>query len=698
MPEIPPRPASLVLDERQEAVVQWRVGAALVAAAAGAGKTAVLTERTAALLADGVLPESILLLAYNKDAAETLRKRIAARAGSLLGPRVQVYTFHAFGFAILREWFPQEMRTVRVDDGRRCWQIARSAMEGAGLTGDVSAFVNLSAALREKLVDVFDNDLTEIEAHTGVGRDGAGRILMFLRALQMSKFSQGLIDYADMVYTVARLIRQGSPIAARLRGRYKHVMVDEAQDLSPARYALAGAVGFSADSFVFVADPRQSINGFSGVDPHCIEDAATRSALLTLPVNRRSTRAIVEFGNAIARGRPWHLGGDAEAAPDAPDGSPVRTWETHTPEDEARAVVGSVQAWLDGGGTLEDGSGNARFACLVRTNAQAATLERHFFQAKIPCRVRGAKGGIWTTAQGREFLAYLYAAADKAHPALAQVANKPNRWIKRTAIDDAVTKAGGGSLITALAGAGQRASKLAEELLELGALDWRARCMAIARLFATDDRERILAQERKQGFALDDREADDGGMEMYSALALLAAGAGSLEEIEKQIGALAKASKGKAAVVISTCHSSKGQEWDTVFVCGMGENLFPHRKNSDIDEERRLFYVAATRAKRELVVSVGAPKPSFFLYDCGALTRSKGVVRRAGKNAGAAAGVVHRRKPQAVEPTDLSPDEMELVQAGRVTDAARAVVRRLKIDLPAANRLILAAAEAVGEG
>lgn len=247
--------------------------------------------------------------------------------------------------------------------------------------------------------------------------------------------------------------------------------------------------------------------------------------------------------------------------------------------------------------------GKANYAALVRTNAQAADLECSFHARGLPCRILGSEGGVWCTTPGRELLAYLRGAEGHPHKDLVKVGNKPKRYLKRVIMESAIRQKAG--FLDALsADRSKGARQFADDLRWLGQMEWADRVKA-ARNFLLKD-----LQERGGGGSTD---PDDDKVATYCHLAEAATVLGSLEAIDAQIERMKKVKKQDPAVEISTMHRSKGAEWHTVFVCGAAVGLIPHQKARDIEEEKRLFYVAVTRGQAVVVVSVGGAEPSPFV-------------------------------------------------------------------------------------
>jgi DNA helicase-2/ATP-dependent DNA helicase PcrA len=634
---------TLKLDEHQQRVVNWRTGEALVAAAAGSGKSTVLVERTAALIREGTPPETILSLVYNRSAAEGLRQRLTARLGSSFGPRVHAATFHSWAYSLVREWWPGQFgqnRTVGIDEGPSTLTLGLAAVNAAGLDSgvEIKDLVKLSELAREALIDIAAEDAVQrfIELPVDLNESSAKAGVAFARAYQQEKARRGVIDFADMLYLVNRVISYGGARAKALQMRYQHVQVDESQDVNPARLCIAEFLGAGARSLVWVGDFRQTIYSFTGSRPDLLKSKIAdlgeqvisehvgrvisgRATLLTLPVNRRSTKSIVEAGNQIADGRDWNVGGACQASSDVP-AEKVHIWHTSGSGEEADAVAQEIEARTRGSGNVEayDGvplanaGGKANYCCLVRTNAQAAGLECSFMLRNMPCRVLGANGGVWSTTVGKELLAYLRAASGRVDKDILKVANKPSRYVKRAIVENALSIAGTdfNVFIAALENAGQKgARQLKLDLSLLAALPWNERVEESVRFLQRDLRERASESAIE--------EPDDDKSAACKALGDVAVQMGSVEAIDAQIAKMKRVKDRDPAVEICTMHKSKGAEWHTVFTCGVAKGILPHMKARDLEEERRLFYVAVTRAQHVAVISVGGSEPSPFLESLG---------------------------------------------------------------------------------
>lgn len=615
-------PSTVTLDTFQQAVVDWKAGCALVAAGAGSGKTTTLIERIAALIGQGALPESILLLVYNRKAADDMKKKLSDRLGSGVAERVGAFTFHGWGQRLLRKWgHPSADVVLGADDESPSpYPLAQGVLRDMNVQGEVDGYLAASNFIREALIDLAANDSIDRIAELRVAEGNlklAKELRDFTVRYQQAKAQKGAIDFADMLAVIGNEIQRGTQRAQALTNLYAHVMVDEAQDANVARNVIAWHLGTGAKTLVVVGDLRQSIYGFTGARPDLFKGLLDKGAtLLTMPVNRRSTAAIVAAGNAVAEGRDWNLGGACSPKPDAEAGEPVQFWTCD--EGQGAQIAAEIQARVAAGLPLTDGEGRPNYACLVRTNAGGASLEAGLTARGLPVRVLGSHGGVWATTAGRHFYAYLAAAEDRAVNGLAAIANRPLRYIKGEITKPLVVSCKDGGLVGALRATYNRgALRLATDLERLAGMEWAERCEEVADFLITDLKERAAEAGEVAGKAV---HPDEDKEKAYEALASAAVAAGSLAAIDAQVAAMKKVKATDPAVEISTCHKAKGAEWTVVFATGMEEGVFPHAMAEDVEEERRLFYVAVTRAKKACIVTCAANPSEFFTDLQSALT------------------------------------------------------------------------------
>lgn len=560
----------IVLDKYQEAVANHTHGSAGVSAVAGAGKTAVLVERTKRLLA--TKPDRpVLLLAFNKDAATTLEDRLGRPANC------EIRTYHAFGKSLLDEWYGMNWRLRALVESPV--SLVGQAMRRVQMKGDAMLYEALLRLAKERNVDLeAPNGSAQVRAALpGIQYETAEDVVRIARAYEAMKDEQRLMDYADMLYRVVRAIRVGGPHIERLKSRYSHVMGDEAQDGSPARWLIFRHVGKGAQSILAVGDAEQSINGFAGADrKEFLSFLNTAQHRYQLPVIRRSTRAIVDLANRVRTGDRALARDDAEigAVP------------------QVRGFV-SIAEELDHVAEAARGLLPAQVAVVTRTNGYAAAAQLALARAGVPARVRGGTGA-WGSDVGKMFLTYLQAAEGKTVPSKCRrIANRPKRYVRTEDLNNSPTF---GDLRLTQSGA-----KFADDIQYLSGCSFADRARQVkAWLTPEEDALEVDASN-------DDAQALDGLL--ADALAR-----GSIREIEDASRREASVPL-SGSVEVSTVHKFKGDEADHVFVVGVHDKHWPHATMMEdaegVQEELRILYVAVTRAKTTLHVS-GAGRSQFL--------------------------------------------------------------------------------------
>lgn len=588
------------------------------------GKSTLLVERTAALLDEGEVPESLLLLVYNRSAADLLRQRLGQRVGPGAA-RLGIYTFHAWAFALLRCWYPGRFVPGKIlggSDGPHPAKVAIPLVESLKL--DVEWGGGLKCAERvAELLRAPDASAVAEAMGWEVPEGGPDPALLqrtdpyvkFCLAFSEAKRKQGLIDFTDMLCEVASSVwyQPEQPHVSALRNMYRHVMVDEAQDANLPRMIISRWLGQGGSSLLVVGDLRQSISRYAGAKPSIFLDLANTPGvtLLPLPVNRRSAQRIVEAANEVADGQSWNLGGATLPREGAPPGEPLQVWESSTPAEESRDVVADIRRRVRDGLPLEV-EGAPSYCVLARTNAMLVELEYAFVSQEVPVRVSGSPGGLLSTEAGSDLLTYLEGAEGIPTFGLVRVANRPKRYAKKadvgSVIEEAVAREKVGkppetiaSLRSAKSGG---VARLGADLLRLSGLPWNARALQAARWLGLDDEDEVEGGE--------DRRA------AIEALLHLVQRLGSLAAIYAYKREVAKGEK-QPAVELSTIHAAKGREWPVVYVTGVRSGKLPHKRCTspdDLEEERRLLYVAVTRARDACILSTGG-SPSRFLADVG---------------------------------------------------------------------------------
>jgi len=614
------------LNEPQLAAVTLPPQHALILAGAGSGKTRVLTTRIAWLIATGqTSPQGILAVTFTNKAA----KEMLARLSAMLPINIKgmwVGTFHGLCNRMLRAHYrdaglPQLFQILDAAD-----QLAAVKRLLKSLNVDdekfpsreLTWFINAQkeAGLRSSAVEAWD----------GFARK---RVELYA-AYEAQCQKEGVVDFAELLLRCYELLERNAPIRRHYQERFRHILVDEFQDTNKLQYRwlklLAGynersahkvsppaREGLGEGGCLFcVGDDDQSIYAFRGADVGNMRDFEREfrvGNLIRLEQNYRSHGNILDAANAIIQNNPARLGKNLWTAAGA--GEPIRVFGAYSDLDEARFIVEEVKALCN------DGHARSQIALLYRSNAQSRALEHALFNAGISYRVYGGLR-FFERAEIKHALAYLRLIANPDDDtAFARVVNFPARGIGARTLEQLAdaAKAQGTSLHAAILGlAGAGGAKLAAfaELL--------ARMKEAAQLPLPELVEHVLdlsglrthyqnekeGQERlanldelvsaASGFVAEEGSASAEGELSADLIAFLAHAA--LEAGEHQAG------EGEDALQLMTMHSAKGLEFDVVFICGLEEGLFPHEnsivEDKGLEEERRLMYVAVTRARQRL--------------------------------------------------------------------------------------------------
>jgi DNA helicase-2/ATP-dependent DNA helicase PcrA len=606
------------LNPEQLAAVTLPHASALILAGAGSGKTRVLTTRIAWLLATGqASPSSVLAVTFtNKAAREMLTRLSALTPVSTRG--MWVGTFHGLCNRMLRAHhrdagLPPLFQIMDMQDQlaliKRLYK-THGIDDGRFPARQLQALINASKEEGSRP--------NAVEAHDEFTRRQVEHYALYEAACRR----EGAVDFPELLLRSYELLSGHDMLREHYRRRFSHILVDEFQDTNALQYRwlrlLAGP-----DTAVFaVGDDDQSIYAFRGANianmQHFERDFGTPAApvkLVKLEQNYRSHRHILDAANALIKHNRQRLGKNLWTS-DA-HGEPVRAFFAPSDVDEAAFVVDVVKSLVD------DGVSPAAIAVLYRSNAQSRVIEHALFNAGMPYRVYGGMR-FFERAEIKHALAYLrLVAAPDDDGAFLRVVNFPPRGVGVRSLEalQERARATGASLwqtacgtpVTGRAGASMSAFvKLVESMRQLtsglGLAETVGRVVDASRLLAC--------------YA-----AEKGGEERVDNLRELVSAAESfVREAEREIGDEApdalmaflahaaleagetQAAEGAAALQLMTVHSAKGLEFHTVFVTGLEEGLFPHENSlsefDGVEEERRLAYVAVTRARRRLYLTL----------------------------------------------------------------------------------------------
>ncbi|MDM4761424.1 3'-5' exonuclease [Galbitalea sp. SE-J8] len=657
------------LNERQLEAVTYRGRALLIVAGAGSGKTSVLTRRIASLLRNReAWPSQILAITFTNKAAAEMRERIGALVGRENADGMWISTFHSACVRILR----REAEVFGMRSGFTIYDTADSRALIKRIVKELDAdTMGLSVAGVAGRISRIKNELGDVDTTARQVNSRDPKDVAFLEIFR--RYTEGLrranaMDFDDLIGETVHLFRAFPKTAALYQRRFRHVFVDEYQDTNAAQYALIRELvtGVRADdvppdtrtalepdgsiapaTLTVVGDSDQSIYAFRGADIRNITDFEKdfpAAHVVLLEQNYRSTQNILDAANAVIAGNFDRK--DKNLFTTIGAGEPIVGFTGYTAYDEAQFVADEIDA------LHARGIAYSAMAIFVRTNAQSRALEDILIRSGIPYRFPGGTK-FYDRAEIKDMMGYLIQVANPADDlALRRIMNSPKRGIgpATEAALQAYADRTGVTLRDALTDAAQLGlgPKVTRAITDLGALldtvtdlaapvgvDGVPRRPAppaeilqrlvegsgyVKALRATGDAqdearaenvEELLALTKEYG-----RRNPDGTLvEFLTEVALVAAA----DEIEDESG----------TVTLMTLHTAKGLEYDTVFLTGVEEELLPHRMSANepggVAEERRLFYVGITRARRRLYLSlamsraqfgdIGASAPSRFLQE-----------------------------------------------------------------------------------
>jgi DNA helicase-2/ATP-dependent DNA helicase PcrA len=602
------------LNDAQRQAVGSPLAPALVLAGAGSGKTRVLVHRVAWLIqVEGASPNSILAVTFTNKAAAEMRGRIETLLG-IPGGALWIGTFHGLAHRLLRlHWreagLAQSFQILDSEDQARLLRKVLKAMnldEARWVPREILWFINAQKDEGFRAKQLKDN-----------GDPTRRQLIAIYQAYEEACRRAGVVDFAELLLRAYELWRDNPGLLQHYQARFRHVLVDEFQDTNAIQYKwltlLAGPQGLP----FAVGDDDQSIYRWRGARVENLNQfrrdypAAT---LYKLEQNYRSTGTILKAANALIANNAGRLGKNLWTSGE--DGERVKVYAAFNERDEADFVVNRIRDWVDRGGTRRE------VAVLYRSNAQSRVFEEAFLNARMPYRVYGGLR-FFERAEIKDALAYLRLVASRADDtSFERVVNLPTRGIGAKTLDtlrDTARSTGTSLWMAATAavqgGLAQRAAQALQGFL--GLIERLSQEVAGLELHSQVDHV-IHTSGLIEHFKKERGERGEGRVENLLELVSAAKGFSPDGETDMQplesflAHAVLESGEGQAdayadCVQMMTLHTAKGLEFPVVFLAGMEDGLFPHQRSiadlASLEEERRLCYVGATRAMRQLYVT-----------------------------------------------------------------------------------------------
>ena len=587
------------LNKEQKKAILYNEGPLLILAGAGSGKTKVLTTKIAYLIKEkGISPYEILAITFTNKAAKEMKERVE----NLIGEEarfIQISTFHSFGLRLLREnckdlGYEPNFVIMDSDDSL---VIVKKIMKD--LNYDIKQFS--PKAVKNKISSCKNELMTPNDYEKYVAGDFDQVILDVYRKYEEKLKISNAVDFDDLLLLPIKLFRKHKDILEMYQNRYKYILIDEYQDTNEAQYILSKMISAKYKNICVVGDADQAIYGFRGANYKNIlnfEKDYPNALSIKLEQNYRSTKNILDAANCVIRNNQsrkeknlWSTKGDGEK---------VTYYRAYDQLDEAHQVASFIKKIQDSGKSL------SQVAILYRTNAQSRVMEEELLKDSIPYHIVGGLS-FYSRKEIKDLLAYLKLIYnEKDDVSLLRVINTPKRGIGLKTIQALQTRAdiNNSSLFEAIDGGKEQSfkdlilslKKVAETVSLTELIDKVLDASGIRRELEAE--KSIEAEVRLENL----KEFKSITKAFEERLGLV-----SLEDFLYEISLVNdkdEYSEAKDKVSLMTVHSVKGLEFDIVFVIGLEEGIFPHMNSLyssyDVEEERRLCYVAITRAREKL--------------------------------------------------------------------------------------------------
>lgn len=588
------------LNDKQKEAVLADDGPVLILAGAGSGKTSVLTTKIAYLIEEkGANPKNILAITFTNKAAREMKERIIKMVGSKAYD-MQISTFHSFGLRIIKENYERlgyEKNFTIIDSDDSLTLIKKIMKE---LNIDTT---RCNPKFIKNNISSCKNEMMTPSRYKSLAVDEVGEITYKV----YEKYQEALkrnnsLDFDDLLTMPVMLFNKYKDVLDSYQELFKYVFIDEYQDTNEAQYTLSKMISAKYKNICVVGDEAQSIYSWRGANYKNIlnfEKDYKDAKVILLEQNYRSTKMILNAANSVIKNNInkkdknlWTLNEEGEK---------IKYIKANDEKDEASYVTKEIKELNNKGVNLDD------IAVLYRTNAQSRTIEEGFLNSNIPYRIVGAFA-FYSRKEIKDLLAYLKLIYNtKDDISLLRIINYPKRGIGSKTVDNLSMESvlNGTSIFdTIKSGKELEFKKQIEEMIDLS-----------NNLSLTETIDMVLNKsgikkelESERTLEADIRLENLNEFKSISKTFEEESGIASLEEFLNEVSLVSDVNEQKnddtSKVTLMTIHAVKGLEFDYVFVIGMEENIFPHVNSSfeeeGLEEERRLCYVAITRAKKKL--------------------------------------------------------------------------------------------------
>lgn len=587
------------LNDRQKEAVLYNEGPLLIIAGAGAGKTKTLTTKIAYLIEEGfAYPYNVLAITFTNKAAKEMKDRLYGLIGDL-AKKVQVSTFHSFGLKLLRENYEKlgyEANFVIMDSDDSL-TVVKKIVKDLGYDPKIYN----PRAIRNKISSC-KNEMMTPEMYERYAVSDYEKVMHKVYEKYEEKLKKNnSVDFDDLLLLPIKLFKENPSVLQKYQELYQYILIDEYQDTNEAQYILSKLISAKSRKITCVGDDSQSIYSFRGANYKNIlnfekdyKDAKT----ILLEENYRSTSTILDAANQVIKNNTQRK--DKNLWTSRGKGEKIKYYRAYNERDEAQYVVRKIKELRNKDVEYKD------IAVLYRTNAQSRVLEEEMLKENMPYRVIGSFY-FYSRKEIKDLIAYLRLIHNsKDNVSLLRVINTPKRGIGLKTIENLTMKAdeAGTSIYEAISSGKELEFKKTIEQLKSLSEELTLTELIDKVLDASGMRQELESEKTLESEVrlenLEEFKSITKSFEEREGLV-------SLEDFLLEISLISDVEEYKDdpnRVSLMTVHSVKGLEFNHVFVVGMEEGIFPHMNSlmetSELEEERRLCYVAITRAKDDL--------------------------------------------------------------------------------------------------
>lgn len=584
------------LNNEQKKAATFKDGPCLVIAGAGSGKTKVLTTRIANLIENGVKPYNILAITFTNKAAGEMRERV----NNIINAHdAFIGTFHSFGLKIIREnsaLFNLTSAFTLIDTEDQT-SIIKKIMKDINITDKMIS----PAFIKSKISFIKNNMLSDSEISNFLISENEKIAVKIYYEYEKILKRNNTLDFDDLLKKPVELFNSNKEVLEKYQDKFKYILIDEYQDTNEVQYKLVKLLSKKYLNLFVVGDPSQSIYAFRGANYQNIlnfEKDFKGCTVIKLPQNYRSTQTILDAANEVISHNKQRK--DLDLFSDLGQGVKIKYIRTFNDSMENKRVVDEIQK------LYEEGYNRKDMAIFYRTNAQSRSIEDALVKANIPYKVFGSFY-FYKRKEIKDLLAYLKLIANPSDDvSLERVINEPKRKIGDKTIENLREKARSLSISMFEAidsGKELEFKNLILNLIEIskdtsitGLID---KTLELSKMKETYENDKSLESDIRLENLMEFRSVS----ETYEK----ETGNVNLSDFLMEVSLVSDAAEyslDSDAVTLMTVHSAKGLEFKVVFIIGLEENIMPISKalydDEELEEERRLMYVAITRAKEKL--------------------------------------------------------------------------------------------------